>query len=209
MPARDLLINGVVEGDIDAAVFRRLVKEVGARSGPVFGRNGKGQILKKLAGFNEAARRSPWVVLVDLDSDADCAPPLIAKTLPTPSQLMRFRIVVREIEAWVMGDRERLAQFLHVNLSMVPTNPEDLEDPKKHLVEIASRSSDADIRVDLVPRRGSGREVGPAYKSRLVEFISKPTRGWRPRVAARQSESLDRCIRPLASLVKDARARAR
>ena len=37
------------------------------------GKKGKDGLLRNLDGYNRAARFSPWVVLVDLDHDADCA----------------------------------------------------------------------------------------------------------------------------------------
>jgi hypothetical protein len=36
------------------------------------------QLLERLGGYNNAARFSPWLVLVDLDRDADCPPPFVA-----------------------------------------------------------------------------------------------------------------------------------
>jgi transposase len=47
-------------------------------------------------------------------------------------------------------------------------------------------------------RHGSGRPVGPAYASRLIEFASS---SWRPEVAAQRADSLRRtidCLRRLA-----------
>jgi len=209
MPARGPVITGVVEGRVDEAVFRRLVRMVGAQPGPVLGKLGKGAILKRLKGYNEAARHSPWLVLVDLDHDAPCAPPFCSTVLPDPAPLMRLRVAVREVETWLMGDAVRIAHFLGVSASRIPREPESLPDPKRQMVEIASKSRLSKIRLDLVPRPESGREVGPAYSSRLIEFITRDDGGWRPKIAARQSESLDRCIHALASLARDARARAR
>jgi hypothetical protein len=53
----------------------------------------------------------------------------------------------------------------------------------------------------MVPRHKSGRKVGPAYTPRLIEFITDTKNGWRPDVAAQFSDSLDRCIRSIKSLV--------
>jgi hypothetical protein len=50
----------------------------------------------------------------------------------------------------------------------------------------------------MVPRPASGRSVGPAYASRLIEFARS---AWRPEIAAERSESLRRAIASLERLV--------
>lgn len=202
------VIRGAVEGIVDEAVFRRLVRAVRAEPGPVYGRNGKQSLLARLPGYNRAARLSPWLVLVDLDQDAHCPPPFTAATLPNPSTLMCFRVVVREVEAWLLADAERIAAFLDVNASRIPRNPEGEGNPKQAVINLARRSRSRDIARDLVPREGSGRAEGPAYASRLTEFVSDARHGWRPVVAARTSESLSRCLSCLRRLVRRSRETA-
>jgi hypothetical protein len=73
--SRPVIIHGAVEGMIDEAVLRRLVKEIGAMAGPVYGKNGKSFLLERLRAYNQAARFSPWIILIDLDDDDECAPP--------------------------------------------------------------------------------------------------------------------------------------
>ena len=199
-----VVVTGAVEGDVDEAVLRRLVEHVGAMPGPVHGKNGKTYLQQRLGGYNQAAQLSPWVVLVDLDHDADCAPPFRASWLPNPAPYMCFRVAVRMVEAWLLADRERLSRFLSVHASQVPLNPEAVDDPKQSMVDLARQSRRREIREDMVPRPGSGRTVGPAYTSRLIEFVLEGTFGWRPEVAAKLSDSLDRCLDCLRRLVKGA-----
>lgn len=78
-------ISAAVEGIVDEAVLRRLILHIGARPGPVHGRQGKQLLQQRITGYNEAARFEKWAVLVDLDGDADCAPPLVASWLLNPS----------------------------------------------------------------------------------------------------------------------------
>lgn len=137
-------------------------------------------------------------MLVDLDRDAECAPPLVAEWLPAPAPLMRFRVAVRAVEAWLLADRETIAAFLRVSLSRIPDDTDALPDPKRYLVSLARGSRRRDIREDMVPRDGSGRSVGRAYSSRLVEFVDQM---WRPDEAARHSESLRHCWQRIAELV--------
>jgi hypothetical protein len=193
-----MLISGAVEGLIDEAVLRRLIEEAGATTGSIHGKQGKGHLKARINGYNNAARFSPWVVLVDLDAEAECAPPLIASWLPNAADHMYLRVAVRKIEAWLIADRERLAGFMGVSISSVPRAPESLPDPKVSMVALAKRSRRLEIRRDMVPRPGSGRSVGPAYTSRMIEFTFNV---WRPSVAASVAESLDRCRRKLRELV--------
>ncbi|MFI5182892.1 MAG: hypothetical protein ACHQNV_00720 [Vicinamibacteria bacterium] len=193
-----------MEGIVDEAVFRRIVRTARGEPGPVYGKTGKRQLLDRLPGYNNAARFSPWLVLVDLDHDADCTPPFRAATLAAPSEQMCFRVAVREVEAWLLADHQRIAEFLDVNPHWLPRDPESEPDPKQVVVNLARRSRSRDIRRDLVPRVGSGRSEGPAYSSRLIEFVSDRTYGWRPTVAARSSDSLARCLRSVRRLVRTA-----
>jgi len=192
-----VFITAAVEGNVDEAVVRRLIEHVGGTPGPIYGRNGKDHLRQRIANYNQAARLSPWVVLVDLDHDAECAPPLRSAWLPALSPHMCLRVAVRQVEAWLLADRERLAKFLSVSTSRIPHNPESVEHPKNTLVEIARYSRRRDIREDMAPRPGSGRSVGAAYTARLIEFVISKRTGWRPEVAARYSDSLNRSLRCL------------
>jgi hypothetical protein len=193
------VIFAAVEGAVDEAVVRRLITSAEAVPGDVHGRQGKSFLRQRIAGYNNAARRLPWIVLVDLDHENDCAPPLRQAWVPRPAPLLCFRVAVREIEAWLLADAERLAGFLGVECGRIPVDPESLNDPKVTMVSLARNSRRRDIRLDMVPRPGSGRSVGPAYTSRLIEFASAD---WRPEVAASRADSLQRAMRSLERLVR-------
>jgi hypothetical protein len=197
-----IVISGAVEGLLDEAIVRRLVEELGVTPGSVYGKYGKAFLREKIDAYNQAARFAPWVVIVDLDHDADCAPPFRESWLPNPAQYMCFRVAVREIEAWLVADRNHLAKFLSVGASRIPQDPEALDNPKRTMVDIAKFSRRRDIREDMVPQPDSGRKVGPAYTSRLIEFVRDPKRGWQPSVAAESSDSLNRCIHRLEQLIR-------
>jgi hypothetical protein len=192
------VITAAVEGITDEAVAGKLISHVGARLGTVHGRQGKSHLKQRLSGYNHAARHAPWFMLVDLDRDADCVPPIRQEWLPHPSPMACFRVAVREIEAWLMADAEALAAYLGVASNRIPDQPETLVDPKAVMVELARFARRKAIRDDMVPRTGSGRAVGPAYSSRLVEYVADC---WRPDVAATHADSLARAIRALRRLV--------
>lgn len=195
-----IVISGAVEGDLDEAVLRKLVEEEGATLRPPYGKKGKQHLKQRLAGYNQSARRTPWVVLMDLNHDADCAPPLKAECLPARARYMCFRIAVRAIETWLLADIQSIARFLSVAVSHIPSSPEMLDDPKQFVVDLAQKSRRREIRESMVPRPGSGRKVGPLYTSQLIEFVQ--TR-WKPNTAAQRSDSLRRCCKRIHELVRN------
>jgi len=183
-------VSGVVEGIVDEAVIRRLLQDIGMPPGPVHVAGGKNQLRQRIGGYNHAAKHCPWIVLVDLNHEADCAPALRAAWLSAPAKHMCFRVAVREVEAWLLADRQQIATFLGVPPSKIPQTPDSLDDPKGTMVNLARRSSRKEVREDMVPRPNSGRSEGPAYASRLIEFVH---RLWRPSAAESHSDSLRRC----------------
>lgn len=123
----------------------------------------------------------------------------MCQMVPNPAPNLCFRVAIREVEAWLLADGETLARFLGVAEGSVPSDPESLVRPKEAMLRLGRRSRKSAIRKDMVPRRDSGRAVGPAYTSRLIEFASTQ---WRPAVAAERSNSLKRAIRCLQRLLE-------
>lgn len=187
-----------VEGDVDEAVARRLVKEAGGNIHRIYGKRGKDHLRRSIDGYNRAARFVPWIFLVDLNHEEQCAPALRNSWLPVPEAKMCFRIAVREIETWLLADGEAFARFLRVARSRIPSNPEAVESPKRTVVELATHSRARVVREDLIPRPGSGRAIGPAYSTRLIQFAES---AWRPNIAERNADSLLRCRKRLKEFV--------
>jgi hypothetical protein len=185
------MISAAVEGLIDEAVVHRLVGHIGSTCTAVYGRQGKAWLRSKAGSYNSAAHHSPWFVLIDLDHDEPCAPQLVSAWIAQPAPHLCFRVAVREIEAWLLADDERLASFLGINRNRIPSNVEALSDPKQTMVQLAAASSRRAIRQDMTPRPNSGRSTGPAYTSRLIEFTQS---SWRPAYAAKRAASLHRAL---------------
>lgn len=194
-------INGAVEGYTDEAVWTRIIQTLGADTGLLQGKQGKKFILDNLTAFNSAAHFGAWFVLIDLDQDDDCAPELKIRELPHPARYMSFRVAVREVESWLLADRDRIAKCLRVPISLIPELPEDETNPKASIVNLAKSSRSEGLKADLVPSKSGMREVGPGYHRRMVEFAMDPHRGWRPNIAARVSPSLDKCISNLKCVI--------
>lgn len=195
-----VVISAAVEGLVDETVIKSLINEAGAVTGHVYGKKGKPSLRASIAGYNNAAKFRPWVVLIDLDQDASCAPELCHNWIANKGAKLCFRVAVRAIESWLLADRESIAKFLSVAQSRIPINPESEPNPKHVMVDLAARSTRRSIREDMVPRPGSGRSVGPAYTSRLIEFVQSSL--WRPKTAAERSQSLRGCRRCLERLVQ-------
>lgn len=193
-------ITRAVEGLLDESVAMALVAHVGAQAGPAYGFKGKLHLRDRIQGYNLAAAHAPWLVLVDLDTDHLCPPPMVADWVRNPAPMLCFRVVVHECEAWLLSDRKAFAAFMGVGVAHIPLNPEAVLEPKELVVSLARRSRRRDIRGDLVPSPGSGRSVGPAYGARLSQFVRD---NWHPARAAESSESLRRaidCLKQLAAL---------
>jgi len=183
---------------LDEAVLYRFALEFNFGLEAVYARGGKPSLLKSLRGFNQAAIHSSWIVMIDLDRDFECAPMASAVWLPKPSDGMMFNIVVRGLESWLMADREALSDFFSIPKKLIPLAPELEDRPKLVMVNLMRKSSRSDIRREMIPHEGSGREVGRGYTSFLQEYIGKVGNRnvayWNPHRAAKASESLSRCL---------------
>ena len=186
-------VNLAVEDELSEAVLRRLLRHTGRgyAVGTVFGRSGYGYLRNTITGWNRAARGIPLVVLTDLDR-CPCPAALIAEWLPRYQHAnLLLRVAVREVESWVLADRENLPEFLRVAPNSIPLNPDTIPDPKALLVNAAARSRSGEIRSRVAPRRGSSAKQGPDYNSCLSEFVY---RSWDVDSSAASSPSLSRTV---------------
>src|SRR3990172_8928746 len=99
-------IDIVVEGYPDEVACRKLCEFMGIRINRIFNKRGKNRLDISLGGYNADShyRQRYWLALRDLDRDAGCAFQLIEQLVPERSPYFLFRIPVRAIEAWFMGD---------------------------------------------------------------------------------------------------------
>jgi hypothetical protein len=194
-----------VEGSTDEAVLRNIAKHIGIDIGRVFGLRGKPLLIERVNSYNQAASYYPWIVIVDLDDKPfECAPIAISTWLANPSQFMCFRVVVHEIESWLMADHERFSLFFNVDKRSLPFRPDEVLKPKEKLIEIVRKSNSRYIREQMLPRKDSFFGVGPGYSSLLQDFVNTTDRKitWRPSIASMNSDSLKRCIEAMQELSK-------
>ena len=198
-----MFITLAIEDALSEAVARRLILEYIPRAEvfDVVGSSGIGSVKRQITGMNHRARYvGPVLVLADLDKPQSCPPALVhdlTDGLPI-SPRMLIRIAVLEIESWILADREGMARWLGVASSVVFPHPENLDDPKRAFVQLASRSQNRRLRESIAPRRVLGtNRTGPDYNETVCEFV---TNYWNPEVARRNSPSLDRAITRIAEL---------
>ncbi len=94
-----------------------------------------------------------------------------------------------------MADTERLASFLSISASKLPSYPDQEANAKETLIKTARTSKDKRIREDMVARKDL--KEGPGYALQMIMFIEDY---WRPDEAVKHSESLRRCINALHTL---------
>lgn len=187
----------VVEGLSDEAVARRLADISGFLVGAVYVKHGKQEVDPQLPAYAAASKFGPWLVLRDLDHDSDCAPSLLNRLIPVRPPRLLVRIPVRAVESWIIADHKNLASFLGISRATLPARPDELEQPKRALIALATRSRHRLLRRDMTPAESSSALVGPAYTSRLIEFVLDY---WVPQEAAKRSPSLRRCLTALHGL---------
>ena len=192
-----------VEDTLSQSVARRLLREYtpGAEIWRVVGLNGNQSIRTRIIDLNQiAANIGPVLVLTDLDSPDSCPVELIEEWTGniSPDPNLLIRVIVLEIESWVMADRHSFAKWLMVARDRIPHHPEDVDDPKRILIEIARRSRKRELRDGLVRRyRGVVYQRGLEYNALLSDFVEHT---WDPEAARLNSRSLDRAIRRIADM---------
>ncbi len=184
----------VVEDAPSEAVLRRLVMSVGhnLHVTSVFRAGGFGQIKSRLENFRNACHVIPHIVMTDLDT-YPCPPELLKdwKVGKLPDRML-MRIAVREVESWLLADREGIAKLIRVPLVKIPTNPDELPDPKQVLLNLARKSKSPRFASEFVPANGSKAKHGPMYNEHLIGFA---TRHWDSCQAELASPSLKRTIK--------------
>ena len=184
-------INLAVEDDLSEAVLIKILHDRYV-VGNCYKRGGFGYLKNNIAGFNNAAKSMPFLVLTDLDM-GECAPTLLKEWLSVPvHHNLLFRVAVREVESWVLADRDRFARFIGIRKTLVPVNVDAIDDPKRCLINLARKSRKRNLREDIVPSEGSTAKQGPDYNGRLMFFVKE---FWNPYEAMHNSPSLVRTIR--------------
>lgn len=184
-----ILITLATEDELSEEVCLRLAQEVGLTVHQRLRRGGSGYLKSRVMNFCRMAEHIPVLMLTDLDQSL-CAPTLISDWLglrQRPPGFL-FRVAVREVESWLLADHAAMSDFLGLNRSALPNEPDQLNDPKQALLTLAQRAR-RDVRDDLVARRGAIASQGLGYNARLCNLVRQ---GWSPHLASDRSPSLAR-----------------
>ena len=160
-----------------------------------------GSIESRIHGLNQRALYiGPVLALADLDRPMSCPVALVEQYVRglriAPNMLIR--IAVLEIESWILADREGIAEWLAVPSNIVSRAPEELNDPKRSMVQLASRSAHRCLREAIAPLSVLGTSrTGPGYNEMVSEFVALQ---WNPEAARYNSPSLDRAITRIGEL---------
>lgn len=189
------VVHFAVEGWTDIPVAKRLIRLVGRQPKQVFVAGGKSRLDPQVTKILRTSGRLDWLILRDLDDDAPCAAALVAHL--TDGQSLRrvhLRIAVRASESWLLADARAFAGEFSISIHDLPSQPDELVNPKRSVVELCRRSRRAEIRDAMIPRSAGGRAVGPEYATRISAFAREK---WDPERAASRSPSLSRTLSAL------------
>ena len=188
-----------VEDELSCAVMEKIIAFVGYNNTfRIFNARGYGKLKTSMPKFREASRTLPHIVLTDLDRSS-CPVALLAKwgAKHLPANLL-IRIAVREVEAWLLADRDGISNFLKIDKSKITCYPEIEEDPKRTLVNLSRKSRKRGLSKEIVPELTSSARIGPLYNFHFINFVKDH---WDIDNARRNSESLDRALVRISNLL--------
>lgn len=206
----DVYCFSYVEDALSAAVARKLVSTRNAqldhrlvfRSGFPAVTGGYGAIKNKCKAFLNMARAGiHTLIFTDLDT-TECACDLIrdwfdipqSDAVDLPSQCI-FRVAVREVESWIIADHTAWAKYIGISAVNFSTQPDNLDDPKGHLLNIIRKKGTKKIHREMLPQGATS--IGPRYNDVLCDFVEN---SWVPERAAKRSPSLERALKALMKI---------
>lgn len=167
-------------------IYRKDIKVVS-----VSGKCGNIYIRDNIRTFNEASHFLPHIVITDLDRK-ECAPQLKHDWINFQlNEKMLFRIAEKEIDAWILSDREAFSKWMNVPINKIPVNTQEIIDPKQFIINLA-RKSRKKIMKDIIPQGTASQ--GPGYNILLQRFVLDE---WGPEKALLCNESLRKAIERL------------
>ncbi|WP_288832551.1 hypothetical protein [uncultured Corynebacterium sp.] len=194
-----LRINYALEGRADVGFAQVLIRETGHTPYLQFVKRGVTNLDNKIPDYRKAAELDSsvgWLVL--RDGDGNC-PVDLRRRFDDGDRVATFalRVANTMAEAWLFADKEAAADYFRIAGKKIPSDPESLAHPKRHLLQLCASHSPTEIRNDMVSRGGN---MGPLFADRLNEFSVSH---WRLDVAERYSESLRRAADHLRSFPTD------
>ncbi len=165
--------------------------------------SGCGPIFTRLDSYSNISKDSgePVIIFIDLDN-IRCAPRLLGnlqKSHPIkdrqPPNKFQIRIAVREVESWLLADKQGMETYFGISQKAIPPSPEKLSDPKQELLNLIKKNAKARFKREMLPK-GKGN-IGTGYNDYLVHFIDTV---WDYKRACTNSDSLTRAIKRIKEL---------
>lgn len=188
------------EDVLSETIGQRLLAELGSQMQPgtLLRKDGFGYLRSRMKSWRQMAQHQVVVILTDLDKTV-CPSALLDDWFaasPRPANLL-LRVAVRESESWLLADHQAMRKLLGPR-GVLPPDPDQLPDPKQHLLKLASSAS-RDVRLDLVKAKGQVCSQGIGYNARLTDLIRTD---WSPERAAQRSPSLARARHRMQELAQ-------
>ena len=195
---RQILVVG--EDSLTCALGEQLVKELLPNwIMPTVPINKKGvtKLAPEFPRFIKEAKFQP--VLCIADTDGKCVKELLSKWLPnTLPRNFCLRLAVTEAESWLIADRKAIADYFSIPEKHISKTPDEEIDPKRHLLNLARKSKNRDLRLELVSQTDHSKQ-GTGYNPRLRQFVKT---NWSAQRAAENSPSLARALLRIAKLAE-------
>lgn len=189
-----------VEDELSEVISTKLLKNFGVKITTVIRDSGNVYLRQKAPELNRSAKGINIFLLTDLNSSNHCPVELINSWIKGPlNPRFLFRVAIMEVESWLMADRDSFANFLSIPVNRIPSNTDDIPNPKEFLVSLARSSRKRKLRDELVPKPGARIPVGYGYNTRLSEFVREH---WNLERAATVSPSLKRTLDRLSEEIK-------
>ncbi len=200
----DIYCYSYVEDAPSAAVVTRTVAERNATKSdkliimdgfPAL-THGWGDLKKKCPSFlNMAKAGIHTIAITDLDT-GPCAGALIREwfgiaeedAIALPTEVV-FRVAVREVESWILADREVWADYIGISETNFSAAPDTLADPKQHLLNVVRKKGRRKRHREMLPRGTAN--IGPGYNDVLCAFVEDH---WSSNRASARSPSLKKAI---------------
>ncbi len=196
---KQILVVG--EDPLTCALGEQLVTELlpGWRMPlPPINKRGVTKLIPELPRFVEQARHVQPVLCI-ADTDGQCPKMLLARWLPKSlPKNFALRLAVMEAESWLIADRKALAEFFDIAEKHISTTPDEEIDAKRHLLNLARKSRNRDLRLDLLSQTDASKQ-GSGYNPQLCRFVKMH---WSAQRAAENSASLARAVRRIATLAQ-------
>ncbi|MEQ9891249.1 hypothetical protein [Pectobacterium aroidearum] len=161
------------------------------------GKKGNGYIFKNIKKFHQLSFSQSVLIVLDLDNRHDVK--MFANEVIGCIKInknLKLSISVREIESWLLADKEGMSDFLQISKDKIPVNPELLLDPKEEIIKLAKKGKNTRTKNGIPPQKGAISKMGLSYNTLLTEFVENI---WSSDRAKNNSASL----RDILSILKE------